>query len=59
MRRCRGATLTAAARPSVAAGEVRALFAACEDDDAKKPAMAARDAAILALLYGSGLRRAD
>jgi len=40
-------------------GEVRALFAACEDDDAKKPAMAARDAAILALLYGSGLRRAD
>src|SRR3989442_5704690 len=39
-------------------GEVRALFAACEDDDQKKPAMAARDAAILALLYGSGLRRA-
>src|SRR5438105_28648 len=32
-------------------GEVRALFAACEDDDRKKPAMAARDAAILALLY--------
>jgi integrase/recombinase XerD len=40
-------------------GEVRALFAACEDDDRKKPAMAARDAAILALLYGSGLRRAE
>ncbi len=40
-------------------GEVRALFAACEDDDPKKPAMAARDAAILALLYGSGLRRAE
>src|SRR5207237_2918656 len=42
-----------------AAGEVRALFAACEDDDRKGPAMAARDAAILALLYGSGLRRAE
>src|SRR4030088_137727 len=40
-------------------GEVRALFAACEEDDPKKPAMAARDAAILALLYGSGLRRAE
>jgi integrase/recombinase XerD len=40
-------------------GEVRALFTACEDDDRKKPAMAARDAAILALLYGSGLRRAE
>src|SRR6202521_1601528 len=40
-------------------GEVRALFAACEDDDRKKPAMAARDATILALLYGSGLRRAE
>jgi integrase/recombinase XerD len=40
-------------------GEVRALFVACEGDDVKKPAMAARDAAILALLYGSGLRRAE
>jgi site-specific recombinase XerD len=40
-------------------GEVRALFAACEEDDRQKPAMAARDAAILALLYGSGLRRAE
>src|SRR3984893_7807129 len=40
-------------------GEVRALFAACEDDDAKRPSMAARDAAVLALLYGSGLRRAE
>src|ERR1700704_2423269 len=40
-------------------GEGRALFAACEDDDRKKPAMAARDAAILAVLYGSGLRRAE
>src|SRR5438445_11074544 len=40
-------------------GELRSLFAACEDDDRKKPAMAARDAAILALLYGSGLRRAE
>jgi site-specific recombinase XerD len=34
-------------------------FAACEDDDQKKPAMAARDAAILALLYDSGPRRAE
>jgi len=41
------------------AGGVRALFAASEDDDRKKPATAARDAAILALLYGSGLRRAE
>src|SRR5258707_845267 len=40
-------------------GEVRALFAACEDDDRKRPSVAARDAAILALLYGSGLRRAE
>jgi len=41
-------------------GEVLALFAACEDFESdKKPAMAARDAAILALLYGSGLRRAE
>ena len=40
-------------------GEVRGLFAACEDDDRKKPAIAPRDAAILALLYGSGLRRAE
>ncbi len=37
----------------------RAVFAACEGDDRKKPAMAARDAAILALLYGSVLRRAE
>jgi len=41
-------------------GEVRALFAACDDFESEnKPAMAARDAAILALLYGSGLRRAE
>jgi len=41
-------------------GEVRALFAACADVESdQKPAMAARDAAILALLYGSGLRRAE
>ncbi len=41
-------------------GEIRSLFAACEDFESdKKPAMAARDAAILALLYGSGLRRAE
>jgi len=36
-----------------------ALFVACEDDNRKKPAMAARDAAILALLSSSGLRRAE
>ena len=29
-------------------GEVRALFAACEDDDRESPPWAARDAAILA-----------
>jgi site-specific recombinase XerD len=41
-------------------GEIRSLFAACEDFERdQKPAMAARDAAILALLYGSGLRRAE
>jgi len=41
-------------------GEIRSLFAACEESEKdKKPAMAARDAAILALLYGSGLRRAE
>jgi integrase/recombinase XerD len=40
-------------------GEIRSLFTACEGDDIRKPAMAARDAAILALLYGSGLRRAE
>jgi len=41
-------------------GEIRSLFAACEEFERdKKPAMAARDAAILALLYGSGLRRAE
>jgi site-specific recombinase XerD len=40
-------------------GEVRALLAGYDDDDRKKPAMAAHDAAILAPLYGSGLRRAE
>src|ERR1700738_2109086 len=40
-------------------GEGRALFAAWQEGDGKKPARAARDAAILALLYGSGLRRAE
>jgi integrase len=40
-------------------GELRSLFAACEHDDPKKPAMAARYAAILALLHGSGLRHAE
>jgi len=41
-------------------GEIRSLFSACEEfESEKKPAVAARDAAILALLYGSGLRRAE
>src|SRR3984893_1821836 len=41
-------------------GGSRSLLAACEDFERdEKPAMAARDAAILALLYGSGLRRAE
>ena len=39
---------------SLQAGEVRALFAACGQD-----AGGARDAALLGLLYGCGLRRAE
>jgi len=39
---------------SLSSGEVRALFAACD-----RSAGGARDAALLALLYGCGLRRAE
>ncbi len=40
---------------ALAAGEVRALFSLCR----RPTAAAARDAAILALLFGAGLRRAE
>jgi integrase len=40
---------------ALSGGEIRALFAACDPTDA----LGARDAAILALLYGGGLRRAE
>lgn len=40
---------------SLSAGEMRALFAAC---DVSQP-LGARNAALLALLYGTGLRRAE
>jgi integrase len=47
-----GAQLAAAGGSALQPDEVRALFAACKDDYRKKPAIAARDAAIRALLYG-------
>jgi site-specific recombinase XerD len=42
---------------SLATGEIAALMAACRNDET--PSLGARDAAILALLYGCGLRRAE
>lgn len=42
-------------------GEIRRLFEACADDVAsgKKVAIGARDAALIAVLYGCGLRRSE
>lgn len=56
--RDRGETLQGAlAGRHVAPGEIGALFAWCATDPV--PARGARDAALLALLYGAGLRRAE
>ncbi len=41
---------------ALSAGEIRALFAACEEDSS---AAGPRDAALLALLYAGGLRRSE
>lgn len=51
----RGQAVTAGR--SLGAGELRSLFESCAQE--KKPALGARDAALLAILYGAGLRRSE